>query len=133
MIDVEFCYFCQQHKDINDFCDEFGACGDCCECEPCPICGEFDGCTCTSPVPNAVPVTVYIPGEVYDNLLTVASDNGQSVEDTIRATLDKMFAQTPVVIPLDVSALQFIYYKSGKSVADVLPGAAKSARIEVLL
>ena len=79
---------------------------------------------------NAVPFLLRIPSEVFDAIVDVAHDTTQSVEETIMAKLETFLA-TPVFVAMNTKSLDFIYYPTGKSVAQVL-GPVKSVRLEVI-
>lgn len=81
-------------------------------------------------LPNAVPVLVRIPADVYDKIVDVSEDNGQSVDTTIMAQLDK-FLSAPLYVTVPPDSLGFFYLKTGQTLAQAL-GPVKSVRLEVL-
>jgi hypothetical protein len=80
--------------------------------------------------PDAEPFLIMIPKDVFDSILDVAYETTQSVEETILAKLETFLA-TPLFITLDTKSLDFIYYPTGKSVAQAI-GPVKSVRLEVM-
>lgn len=83
-----------------------------------------------TPPPYAVPIHLLIPEAVFDVITDIADANGQSVEATILAQLDK-FMSVPFYVTLAKESLDFLYYPTGKSLAQVL-GPVRSVRLEVI-
>jgi hypothetical protein len=79
---------------------------------------------------DGVPFLVMIPPDVFDSIVDVAHDAAQSVEETILAKLETFLA-TPLFITVDPKSLDFMYYPTGKSVAQAI-GPVKSVRLEVM-
>ena len=99
--------------------------------ELCPSCAlEPDECECDFSSAEAE-VSIALPVDIYERVKAISEDNGQSLETTIVAALDRLLADIPLYIPVDPAALGFFYAKSGRSLAQTI-GPVKSVRLEVI-